>query len=130
MNYHQSRRMEQAVDSLARDIGLDGDLFADPIPQLGTKEQEWTIMAIRLDVRPRPRSHDEKDFVERLARSVVLTSSPDLEPRRTTTLKQAAEDFITSELEGHEVPEYRVEWHKPVKAPSRIQRARRNAGCA
>lgn len=130
MDYLTMRRIEQAVKNLAREYGLDGDVFAEPVPPCGTKWQEWSIIEIRLDARERLglKTPEAKELIKKMARSVVLSSSPDLKPAIGSTMQIAVEDLI-KEIGGDEFPEKRVRWVPPIKKDKRIQRARRAARC-
>ena len=134
MHYTESRRIENAVVSLARQRGLDGDPFAD-VPDnwrsVGNPSEEAAIEELWLDARRQfvmrsGRVSDEAlDLIKKMARSVVLTRSPDLTSTRHTTMEQACHDYI-AELAGDEVPATRQTWRRD-DTPERIKRARSTA---
>ncbi len=123
MNYINARRMENAVVSLARRMGIDGDPFAENVQPVGQRWEEAAIREIYLDVRPRPHTDEEKALTWKLARAVVMSRSPELRPMQHFTMESAVHDYIDGELAGHEVPETRQTWHRDP-TPDRIKRAR------
>lgn len=77
----------RAVRREAERWGYRGDLFAERVPLIGTLRQQHHQAAIYTDVRPRPRTEREREFVKRLCRAAVLAEQPRqiaerAEPRR------------------------------------------------
>lgn len=92
--YLAFRRFEQELQKLARQRGLDGDPFAEWIPDVGTEHEQLTIAELTLDLRHRIPLGQEED-AHRMIRAAVLTRSrPDGEPVRMTTLHDAALDYL------------------------------------
>jgi len=78
MDFNENRRLEKAVNLLAKSRGYDGDIFVERPPQIGTIEQEKEAIFLAVDVRPRPKTVEAREQVREWARAIVLTSTTEL----------------------------------------------------
>jgi hypothetical protein len=79
MDYIKRCAFVRAVKREAARWGYRGDVLTEPdrIPLVGTVQQQHHLATIYHDVEPRPRTENEREFVKRLCRAVVLTEQPD-----------------------------------------------------
>lgn len=76
MEYIRRCAFVRAVRREAERWGYRGDLYAETVPLVGSVQQQHHLAAIYVDVRPRPQTEKEREFVKRLCRAAVLTTQP------------------------------------------------------
>ena len=89
IDYSESRFLENAVVNLARERGFNGNPFVRNPQLIGTLQQQHDTINLSLDAQARaaPTSPEGREFIKKLSRNIVLTSTgdavvPAVEPKR------------------------------------------------